>query len=89
MRLTLQTYFDGGWHHAATLELKDDAAGFQGASIVDYDLDYLVTVASAEFSAGKRSVIIAPYRLFPLFDFAPMRLAKEGGRSLHPMGLDA
>lgn len=53
MRLTLQTHFDGKWHHAATLELKDDAAGFQGASIVDYDLDYFVTVASAEFSVGK------------------------------------
>lgn len=53
MRLTLQTHFDGEWHNAATLELKDDAVGFQGASIVDYDLDYFVTVASAEFSAGK------------------------------------
>ncbi|TAX72952.1 type II toxin-antitoxin system HipA family toxin [Rhizobium leguminosarum] len=53
MRLTLQTHFDGEWHHAATLELKDDAAGFQGASIVDYGLDYFVTVASAEFAAGK------------------------------------
>lgn len=53
MRLTLQTHFDRKWHHAATLELNDDAAGFQGASIVDYDLDYFVTVASAEFSAGK------------------------------------
>ncbi|NSZ77034.1 type II toxin-antitoxin system HipA family toxin [Agrobacterium tumefaciens] len=53
MRLTLQTHFYGQWHHAATLELKDDAAGFQGASIVDYDLDYFVTVASAEFAGGK------------------------------------
>jgi serine/threonine-protein kinase HipA len=53
MRLTLQTRFDNAWHHAATLELKDDAAGFQGASIIDYDLDYFVAVASAEFSAGK------------------------------------
>jgi serine/threonine-protein kinase HipA len=53
MRLTLQTHFDGEWHDAATLELKDDAAGFQGASIVDYDLDYFVNVASAEFAAGK------------------------------------
>ena len=53
MRLTLQTHFFGQWHHAATLELKDDAAGFQGASIVDYDLDYFVTVASAEFAGGK------------------------------------
>ncbi|APO76818.1 HipA-like protein [Rhizobium etli 8C-3] len=53
MRLTLQAHFDGEWHHAATLELKDDAAGFQGASVVDYDLDYFITVASAEFAAGK------------------------------------
>ncbi|MEH0295706.1 type II toxin-antitoxin system HipA family toxin [Agrobacterium sp. CCNWLW71] len=53
MRLTLQTHFYGQWHHAATLELKDDAAGYQGASIVDYDLDYFVTVASAEFAGGK------------------------------------
>ncbi|KQY49478.1 phosphatidylinositol kinase [Rhizobium sp. Root491] len=53
MRLTLQTHFYGQWHHAATLELKDDAAGFQGASIVDYDLDYFVTIASAEFAGGK------------------------------------
>lgn len=53
MRLTLQTHFNREWHHAATLELQDDAAGFQGASIVDYDLDYFVTVASAEFAEGK------------------------------------
>lgn len=53
MRLTFQTHFNREWHHAAMLELKDAAAGFQGASIVDYDLDYFVTVASAEFSAGK------------------------------------
>ena len=53
MRVTLQTHFDGAWHHAATLELKDDAAGFQGASIVDYDLDYFVRVASTQFAAGK------------------------------------
>ncbi|WP_283193859.1 HipA domain-containing protein [Rhizobium sp. AN80A] len=53
MRLTLQTHFNREWHHAATLELKDDTAGFKGASIVDYDLDYFVTVASVEFAAGK------------------------------------
>ncbi|WP_122520515.1 type II toxin-antitoxin system HipA family toxin [Pannonibacter phragmitetus] len=53
MRLTLQTHFDGEWHYAATLELKDGAAGFLGASIADYDLDYFVSVASAEFAAGK------------------------------------
>ncbi|PWL16587.1 type II toxin-antitoxin system HipA family toxin [Falsochrobactrum shanghaiense] len=53
MRLTLQTHFDGGWHHAATLDLVNDDAGFQGASIVDYDFDYFAKVASPEFAAGK------------------------------------
>ncbi|MBZ9790870.1 HipA domain-containing protein [Rhizobium sp. 3T7] len=53
MRLTLQTHFNCEWHPAATLEIKDEAAGFRGASIVDYDLNYFVTVASAEFAAGK------------------------------------
>lgn len=52
MRVVLQTHFDSEWHDAATLELKDGAAGFQGASTVDYDLDYFVNVASAEFATG-------------------------------------
>lgn len=53
MRLTLQTHFNDDWHDAAMLELKDDATGFQGASIVDYDLDYFVDVALVEFAAGQ------------------------------------
>ncbi len=53
MRLSLQTHFNGEWHHAATLELNDEMTGFQSASIVDYDLDYFITVASTEFAAGK------------------------------------
>ncbi|MBO0145428.1 type II toxin-antitoxin system HipA family toxin [Agrobacterium sp. Ap1] len=52
MLLTLQTHFDNEWHQAATLELKNDAAGFQGASIVDYDLDYFIRFASMDFAAG-------------------------------------
>ncbi|MDX0626826.1 type II toxin-antitoxin system HipA family toxin [Sinorhizobium medicae] len=53
MRLKLQSHFDRQWHDVATLELQDEVAGFRGASIVDYDLDYFVAVASAEFAAGK------------------------------------
>ncbi|WP_416797461.1 type II toxin-antitoxin system HipA family toxin [Ciceribacter azotifigens] len=53
MRLALQTHFDGEWHNAAILELKDVAAGIHGASIVDYDLGYFVNVASTEFATGK------------------------------------
>ena len=52
MRLTLQTHFESEWHHAATLVLKDEGAGFHGESIVDYDLDYFATLASVEFAAG-------------------------------------
>ncbi len=52
MFLTLQTHFEGEWHQAAALELKNDAAGFQGASIVDYDLDYFIRFASVDFAEG-------------------------------------
>lgn len=83
MRLTLQTHFDSGWHHAATLELKDYAAGFQGASIVDYDLDYFVTVASAEFSAGK---IIRDHRALSVR--YPVNLENRYSRSWPPFLLD-
>lgn len=60
MHLTLETHSVMSGIHAATLELKDDTSGFQDASNVDYHLDYFVTVASAKFSAGKRSGTIAP-----------------------------
>jgi serine/threonine-protein kinase HipA len=83
MRLTLQTHFDGEWHHAATLELKDDAAGFQGASIVDYDLDYFVTVASAELAAGRT---IRDYRALSVR--CPVDLENRYGRSWPPFLLD-
>ena len=83
MRLTLQIHFDGKWHHAATLELKDDAAGFQGASIVDYDLDYFVTVASAEFAAGK---IVRDHRALSVR--YPVDLENRYSRSWPPFLLD-
>ncbi len=83
MRLTLQTHFDGEWHHAATLELKDDSAGFQGASIVDYDLDYFVTVASTEFTAGKT---VRDHRALSVRD--PVDLENRQNRSWPPFLLD-
>jgi serine/threonine-protein kinase HipA len=52
MRFTIQTHFDDAWHQAATLELREDAAGYRGASIVDYDLDYFVAHASMDYAAG-------------------------------------
>lgn len=53
MRLALQIHFDHEWHQAATLEIDDDDAGYQGASIVGYDLDYFIAAASPEFVSGK------------------------------------
>ncbi|MBB3660681.1 serine/threonine-protein kinase HipA [Rhizobium sp. BK650] len=54
MRLALQIHFDHEWHQAATLEIKDNDAGYQGASIVDYDLDYFIAEASQEFASGEK-----------------------------------
>ena len=52
MRLTLEIHFDGQWHQAAMLDLEDEASGYQGASIVDYEFDYFATMASVEYAAG-------------------------------------
>ncbi|MBU1314693.1 MAG: HipA domain-containing protein [Alphaproteobacteria bacterium] len=83
MRLTLQIHVDGEWHHAATLDLKDDAAGFRGASIVDYDLDYFVTVASAEFAAGRT---VRDHRALSVR--YPVDLENRDSRSWPPFLLD-
>lgn len=83
MRLTLQTHFDGEWHYAATVEIKDAAAGFQGASIVDYDLDYFVNVASAEFAAGK---MVRDHRALSVRH--PVDLENRYSRSWPPFLLD-
>ncbi|MDQ0322585.1 serine/threonine-protein kinase HipA [Pararhizobium capsulatum DSM 1112] len=83
MRLTLQTHFNGEWHHAATLELTDDAAGFQSASIVDYDLDYFVTMAAAEFAAGKT---VCNHRALSVC--YPVDLENRYSRSWPPFVLD-
>lgn len=53
MKLTLQIHFDGKWHDAANLELKDDDAGYVGSSVVDYDLDYFLATAAQGFAAGQ------------------------------------
>src|SRR5215217_3387209 len=83
MRLTLQAHFDSEWYDAATLELKDDAAGFQGASIVDYDLDYFVTVASTEFAAG---MTVRDHRALSVR--YPVDLENRHSRSWPPFLLD-
>ncbi|MEX2693268.1 type II toxin-antitoxin system HipA family toxin [Rhizobium mongolense] len=53
MRLTLQVHDNGEWRGAATLQLQDEGAGYTGASVIDYDLDYFVEAASVDFANGK------------------------------------
>ncbi|SDA99626.1 HipA domain-containing protein [Sinorhizobium sp. NFACC03] len=53
MKRTLQIHFDGEWHDAAALELKDDDTGYVGSSVVDYDLDYFLATAAQGFAAGQ------------------------------------
>ena len=83
MRVTLQIHFDDEWHDAATLELSDDAAGFQGSSIVDYDLDYFVKIASAEFALGR---MVHNHRALSVR--YPVDLAHRYSRSWPPFLLD-
>jgi serine/threonine-protein kinase HipA len=46
MNLEVETHFDGAWHHAAIIELKQPDLGMFGETILSYDLDYwLKTVA--------------------------------------------
>ncbi|RDL47978.1 hypothetical protein BLJAPNOD_05204 [Ensifer sp. M14] len=52
MRLTLEIHFEGKWHEAATVALQDDEAGYQGSSVVDYDLDYFIATAARDFAVG-------------------------------------
>jgi serine/threonine-protein kinase HipA len=53
MQLVLQVHCNGEWYDSATLELRNEAAGYQGSSVVDYDLDYFVRVASIDFADDK------------------------------------
>lgn len=53
MHLSLQIHYDGNWHQAGTLELRDEALGYRGAAVVDYDLEYYVEAASQDFSKGQ------------------------------------
>lgn len=52
MLLALQLHFDNVWRQAATPELREDAAGHQGASIVNDELGYFIAFAG---------VIAVPY----------------------------
>lgn len=52
MNLTLQLHFDGTWHDAAALYLREPERGHEGAAAFAYDLDYFVRFASQDYAAA-------------------------------------
>lgn len=49
MELTFETFWQGEWHVAAVAKIDDGNLGYLGPSIVDYELDYFVDQAAADF----------------------------------------
>lgn len=48
MRLSIETFWNGGWHAAASVTIEDEARGFTGPSIVEYDLDFFMVFAAVD-----------------------------------------
>ena len=83
MQLTLQVHRDGEWRGAATLQLHDESAGYAGASVVDYDLDYFFEAASVDFADGKT---VSDHRALSVF--YPVDLENRYSRHWPPFLLD-
>ena len=48
MKLTIETFWQGAWHTSANIAIPDEARGYRGPSIVDYDLDFFIRFAAAD-----------------------------------------
>ena len=48
MDLTFETHLQGAWHESATISIAAPQAGYVGASIVDYDIDFFTGFAAAD-----------------------------------------
>ncbi|MCD7111388.1 HipA domain-containing protein [Rhizobium sp. DKSPLA3] len=53
MFLTFETYWHGEWHISAVARIKDQSLGYEGHSDVEYELDYFVDTAAADFHTEK------------------------------------
>ncbi len=63
MQLTLEIHWDGSWHEAARLTLRNEAAGYAGPSIVDYDLEYFFKLAG---SGSATHAVVCDHRALSL-----------------------
>jgi serine/threonine-protein kinase HipA len=50
MQLTLETYYQGDWHHSATMTLLDDDAGHKSPSRIEYETNYFIAFAAIGFT---------------------------------------
>ena len=50
MQLTLETYWQGNWHHSATLTLIDEAMGHLSPSRIEYETNYFIAFAAVGFT---------------------------------------
>lgn len=48
--LTIQIWFDGGWHEAAEVIFHEPHLGHRGATTIEYRLDYFVEHASVDYA---------------------------------------
>jgi serine/threonine-protein kinase HipA len=53
MVYTLQLFFENKWHDAASVSVQNPDAGYQGGTIVNYDMQYFFDVGSVPFSEGQ------------------------------------
>ena len=79
--LTLETFLDGAWHRAATLEFPEASAGDQGRCYFEFDYDYL----ERWLGSGRHDV--SPSVALPL-EFGPTSLRRWPSflDDLRPMG---
>lgn len=55
MDFDIETFFEGEWHHAAALHIKDPGVGYLGEATVAYEPDYFVDHAANDYSRDART----------------------------------
>ena len=51
MKLTIETFWKGGWRQSAILALDDENKGHRGPSVIEYDVDYFMEHAASDRNA--------------------------------------
>jgi serine/threonine-protein kinase HipA len=83
MKIDVEIHHSGDWHSAARINIKNEALGFQGASTVEYDIDYWMNNAAVESTDDK---IVFDQRAFSIAD--PVDLDDHYRKTWPPFLLD-